>query len=119
MVAEHIHDLIKKKYPKYQVVIGELPSLNSNLIGVVMQDGNPNTEYFGSATVYEPIAKIVVRSTSHEEGDSMCNNIKEMLHKFTDQYFLSSYIVGTPMYLGKDAQQNYEFQITFRIQVKE
>lgn len=118
MLEEKLQGLLPVTLP---ATIGDLPSTRDNCICIVMYDGGYNTEYFGAkpATVYQPVAKFVVRHDSYEVGNQWVEQLKETLHRYTDEYFLSIMLAGTPLYLGRSAQKLHEFQITFNIQVKE
>lgn len=120
MIASKICSLIPKEIP---TVIGELPGGTRNIVAVVEYGGDFNTEYFGmkssSATIFNPIIKIVARNSSYATGKSWMTTIKNALHRFHDEEILSSLIVGDVMYLGQDSSKLHEFQVTFNIQVKE
>ena len=119
MIEDRILGLLPSSLP---ATIGDLPGTSQNAVCIMLYNGNPNTEYFGSSdssTVYQPIVKIVVRNQSYEQAASWIKLIKEALHRHVDDYFMSILLVGSPLYLGKSDQKLHEFQIVFRIQVKE
>lgn len=113
---------IKNLFPENirgNTVIGELPSAPDNVIAILLYDGTVNTEYFACGTIYNPVIKVVLRNQSYEQAKQWVEYVKDSLHKYTDEYFMSILLQGYPMYLGKDAQKLHEFQIVFNIQVKE
>ena len=120
MVADKIYDILPPGLPK---TIGDLPSSETDAVAIMEYDGATSTEYFGmrnaGTSVFQPIVKVVVRTDSYEEGAAWSELIKKTLHRYTDNYFLSIMVLGTPMYLGRDEMKLHEFQITFRTQVKE
>ena len=116
MVEQHIYDLLPASFPK---VIGDLPGGNSNAVAIMLYDGAGNEEYFSTGTIYRPVIKIVVRNQSYEEAHNQIQQIKDTLHRHTDEYFLSILLAGYPLYLGKGEQKLHEFQIVFNIQTKE
>lgn len=120
MVADKIYDLLPANLPK---TIGDLPSTETDAVAIMEYSGATSTEYFGmrneSVSILQPIVKIVVRTDSYEEGKAWSELIKNTLHRYTDAYFVSIMMVGTPMYLGRDEMKLHEFQVTFRTQVKE
>ena len=120
MVADRIYELLPAELPK---TIGDLPGSETDAVAIMEYDGATSTEYFGprndGTSVFQPIVKIVVRTDSYEEGNAWSELIKKTLHRYTDDYFISIMIVGTPMYLGRDEMKLHEFQVTFRTQVKE
>lgn len=105
--------------------IGDLPGTQKNEICLMLYDGVTNTEYFGQrheSTVYRPIIKFVVRNNSYEQGKGWTEQIKESLHRYSDKGagvkgpILGIWLVGFPMYLGRNLQKMHEFQVTFSIQ---
>lgn len=116
MVEQHIYDLLPATLPK---VIGDLPATATNAVAIMLFNGVANLEYFQCDTVYKPVVKIVVRNSSYEVAQQQISVIRNTLHKHTDDYFMSIFMQGYPVYLGKDAQKLHEFQIVFNIQVKE
>jgi hypothetical protein len=120
VVAEKIYNLLPLEWPR---VIGDLPSTNDVVVGIMEYDGATSTEYFGAVncTVFNPIVKIVIRHTSYPEGQQWSEEVKELLHRYHDEGdgILSILMVGTPIYLGRNEQKLHEFQVTFNISVKE
>lgn len=119
MVAEKLFNLLPEDLPK---VIGDLPASNKEVIGVVEYDGSQSTEYFGTKvgnSILNPIVKIVIRSYTYQTGSTWADQIKEVLHRYHDDYFVSILLVSNPIYLGRSPEKLHEFQVTFRIQVKE
>lgn len=120
MVADRIYDLLPASLPK---TIGDLPSTATDAVVILEYDGATSTEYFGSdpseSSIFNPIVKIVIRNDSYQQGSEWGELIKETLHRYHDEYFMSIMIVGTVLYLGRDEQKLHEFQVTFRTQVKE
>lgn len=101
------------------VVIGELPSSSTNVVAMMLYNGNVNTEYFGKSTVFQPIVKFVARHSSYEAMRSWVDQIKRALHQYHDEYFLGIHLVGSPTYLGRGSTKLHEMQIVFRLEVKE
>lgn len=116
MIEQHIYDLLPNTFKK---VIGDLPGTYYNSVSIVLFDGAGNDEYFGSNTVYRPVVKIIVRNESYAVAQQWVADIKQALDKHQDDYFLSIFLQGFPLYLGKSEQKLHEFQIVFNIQVKE
>lgn len=119
MIADYIYNLLPSTLPR---VIGELPSTKENIVGIVEYDGSTSTEYFGGSkdsSILNPIIKILVRNVSYEQGQTWTELIKDTLHRYQDQKLLSVLLVSTPLYLGRSAEKLHEFQVTFKIQVKE
>ena len=120
MVAEKIYNLLPQEWPK---VIGDLPSTSDVVLGIVEYDGATSTEFFGATnnSLFNPIVKIVIRHSSYSVGQSWSEEVKETLHRYhnEDIGILSCFMVGTPIYLGRNEQKLYEFQVTFNISIKE
>ena len=116
MIEQKIKALIPPEVPS---VIGDLPSTNSNLVGIRLLDGGANDEYFGAGTVFHPIVKLVARHENYATMREWIECIKQALHQYTDEYFMGIHLVGYPMYLGRGEQKLHEMQISFRINVKE
>ena len=117
MVAEKIYDLLTNTLPKF---IGDLPSAPNTTVAIMEYSSGVGTEFFGNdASLYQPVVKIVVRTDSYSEGSSWVEEIKEKLHRYHDDFFMSILVVGTPIYLGRDEMKLHEFQVTFKIQIKE
>jgi len=128
MVAEKIYDLLPQKWP---LTIGDLPSTSSIAVGIIEYDGATSTEYFSASsserfetishTLFNSIVKIVVRHESYSTGQSWSDEVKEVLHRYHNEYdgILSCLMIGSPIYLGRNEQKLHEFQITFNISTKE
>lgn len=116
MVEQHIYDLLPATLPK---VIGDLPATSTNAVAIMIFNGVGNQEYFHFDTVYQPVVKIVIRNASYAEAQQQALDIKSALHKHSDDFFMSIFMQGYPVYLGRDEQKLHEFQIVFNIQVKE
>lgn len=120
MVAEKIYDLLPQELPR---VIGDLPSTNDVVVGIIEYDGATSSEFFGRASesLINPIVKIVIRHTSYAQGQAWADEVKDTLHKFYDEDLgiLSILMVGAPIYLGRNEQRLHEFQVTFNISIKE
>ena len=104
------------------VIIGDLPATSQNIAGIIEYNGIDSTEYFGSSSgtsILEPVVKVVVRHNSYPDGSAFVEAVKDKLHRYHDDYFLSILLVGTPMYLGKSTEKLHEFQVIFRIKIKE
>ena len=118
MVAEKIYDLLPQKWP---LVIGDLPSTQDVVVGIVEYDGATSTEYFGSdsRSEFKPIVKIVIRHSSYSEGQTWSDEVQNVLHRYhnEDIGIRGCLMVGVPMYLGRNAQKLHEFQVTFNITV--
>lgn len=98
--------------------IGDLPGTSEDHIGIMLFDGSYSTEYFGGrndSTIFNPLIKIVVRNHSYEQGNEWCRIIKDALHRYNGGRILSIFLIGFPMYLGRDPQKLHEFQLTFVI----
>jgi hypothetical protein len=121
MIEDKILGLLPGNLASF-AIIGDLPGTKQNIIGIVLYDGNINTEYFGTrtdSTVYRPVIKVVVRHSSYETGKSWVTQVKDALHRYHDDEILSILLVGSPMYLGKSEEKLHTFQVTFSLQVKE
>jgi hypothetical protein len=116
MVEQRIYNLLPSSLPK---TVGDLPSTPTNAVAIILYNGSENLEYFQCGTVYKPVLKIVVRNSSYEEAQQQILDIRTALHKHSDDFFLSIFMQGYPIYLGRDAQKLHEFQVVFNIQVKE
>lgn len=116
MVEQRIYDLLPSTLPK---VIGDLPATATDAVAIILFNGVANLEYFQFDTVYQPVVKIVIRNSSYEEAQQQISTVKSALHKHSDDYFLSIFMQGYPVYLGRDEQKLHEFQVVFNIQVKE
>lgn len=118
MVEQHIKALFPEEL-KDITVIGELPSAPQNVIAIMLYSGAGNAEYFAFGTVCKPVIKIVLRNQSYAQAQQYIEDIKQVLHRYHDDYFISILMQGYPMYLGKDDQKLHEFQIVFNIKIKE
>lgn len=119
MIEETIKNLLPSTLP---VVVGDLPSTNSDVVGLILYDGSFNVEFFvqtDPATIYRPVLKVVVRNQDYEVGRTWVDTIKETLHRHTDADILSCFLVGYPQYLGRDTLKLHNFQLTFQLQLKE
>lgn len=124
MIEDYILGLLPAELVPY-ATIGDLPGTQKNEVCLMLYDGSQNTEYFGmrrESTIYQPIVKFVVRNNSYEQGRSWVTLLKESLHRYSDKGMgvegpiLGIWLVGSPMYLGRNSQKMHEFQITFRTQ---
>lgn len=119
MISEYIKTLLPSTW---SVTIGDLPAANSEAIALMEYSGGTSTEYFGTkqdSSVFNPLVKIVTRVRDYTKGKEQMEEAKSILHRFHDDTILSCLLVGAPIYLGRNEQKMHEFQVTFRIQVKE
>lgn len=116
MLEVRLKQLLPTSIP---VVIGELPSSSTDIVAMVLYNGNANTEYFGKSTVFQPVVKFVARHSSYEVMRSWIDQIQRTLHQHHDEYFLGIHLVGSPTYLGRGSTKLHEMQIVFRLEVKE
>lgn len=120
MIAEKIYDLLPQEWP---LVIGDLPSTSDIVVGIMEYDGATSTEYFGRTnnSIFDPIVKIVIRHESYPIGQEWSDAVKNTLHRYHNENIgiLSCLMIGVPMYLGRNTQKLHEFQVTFKISVKE
>lgn len=120
MVAEYIQDILQAS--EIPATIGELPSTRNNACAINEYASGVSTEYFGDRTgssIFNPIAKVVVRNQSYLDGMTLIERVSAILHRYSDDTLLSVLLVGSALYLGKNTDQMHEFQATFNIQVKE
>lgn len=122
-VGEGIRAILPADLQKVSTV-GELPSLTAEGIALIMYDGNFSTEYFGSTpstdnSIFQPVLKCVARNASYDRAAAWVEQLKEKLHRYNDEHFLSIIMAGAPMYLGRTPEKLCEFQVTFSLQVKE
>ena len=104
-VGEGIRALLPVDLQKVATV-GELPSLTSEGIALIMYDGNFSTEYFGAkasgdVSIFQPVLKCAVRNLSYDIASTWVEGLKETLHRHTDDDFLSIVMAGAPMFLGR------------------
>ncbi len=118
--AEHIRGVLPAELQN-RVIIGELPSLKTEAIALIMYDGTGSIEYFGltETSIFQPIMKCVSRSKRYVDGKEDMDTLQQVLHRYTDDSILSCFMVGAPMYLGKGPEQLHEFQVTFSLKIKE
>lgn len=119
MIAEQVYDLLPSEWPLY---IGDLPATSTIAVGIMEYDGFTGTVYFGpvqQGSILDSIIKIVIRHTSYEVGRSWIEEAKSILRHYHDDTILGAFLVGSPMYLGRTPEKLHEFQVTFKIKVKE
>ena len=114
MIAERVYELLPTEWP---LVIGDLPSTNNVVVGIMEYGGATSTEYFGDkdgSSIYGPIVKIVIRHTSYATGQQWATQIRDTLHRYHDDSILSILLVGAAIYLGRSPEKLHEFQVTLR-----
>ena len=119
MVAEYLYDALTLSSP---VVIGQLPATPSNVTAIMEYSSNPSTEYFGGTVVTRianPVVKFICRNDSYATGQAIVESIREQLDRLQTEQLLSVFPVGSPMYLGRGQDGLHEFQVTFKVQIKE
>lgn len=107
-----------------EAIVGEMPSLKAEGIALIIYDGDFSTEYFGrkgseASSIFNPVLKCLVRHSSYDTAASWIEQLKETLHRYSDDSFISILMAGAPAFLGRTTEKLCEFQITFRIQLKE
>ena len=122
-VGEGIRAILPSSMQKHTIV-GELPSLKTEGIALIIYDGNFSTEYFGkkssgATSIFNPVLKCLIRHSSYDTAATWIEELKETLHRYSDDNFLSILLAGTPAFLGRTPEKLCEFQITFNIQLKE
>ena len=123
MIAEKLYDLLPAEWPK---VIGDLPATSQEVVGIVEYDGCVNLTKGAivcadrvTTVSLAPIVKVVIRSLVYEQGQLWANAVKSTLHRYHDDTMLSVLLVGAPIYIGRTTEKLHEFQVTFKIKVKE
>lgn len=122
-LENHIRDQLPSDLLPFY--IGDIPSLDEEAACIQRYDGYPSTEFFGmppesgSSSILRPLIKVGVRSKAYAVGSGMCEQVKAKLHRFHDDYILSSMIVGDTIYLGRNDYGLCEFQTSFLMDVKE
>lgn len=117
-LGEYIQQLLSKKVSP--VFVGDLPSLSTEGVAIILADGEVNTSYFGMKnTIYYPLITIAIRTAEYAVGSKYCETIREILHEHTSEKILGIAQQGAVMYLGRNEQKLCEFQLTFRIIVEE
>ena len=122
MVADNVYNiLVTKGLPCY---VGQLPSSPDNVVAIMEYSNYGTVNYFGgiasgNGDVCSPLVKIVARNASYSDGSTIIESVKEALNKYCDDTLLSVVMVGSPLYLGRGESKLHEFQVTFKICVKE
>ena len=119
MVAEYLQDALALDSP---CVIGQLPAQPRNITAIMEYTSGPSTEYFGGAVVTRiavPIVKFICRNESYATGQAIVEDIRVQLDRLQTEQLLSVFPVGSPMYLGRGQEGLHEFQVTFKVQIKE
>lgn len=115
-IVEYIYDLGIIDAP---LTIGELPSSTTAGCGMVLVDGIDPLGYFGSSSMYRPLLRFLIRSSTYPEGMGWADVIKNVLHQYHDDVIKSCIMRGSILSLGKTTENLHEFQLTFSIILKE
>lgn len=122
MIKELCEYLRAKLPAEPTVVVGELPSLTSEGIAVHVPSFGPNKEYFkadnASSTMFLPVVRFFVRSANYADGIAWCEALRQTFHRYSDDWICAMFQIGTSIYLGRNPEGLFEFQVTFNTQIR-
>lgn len=119
MICEYLWEQIPSTVaPRF---VGELPSQAEEGVALSPGEGEENIYYFSQEdTLRKPYVTCYIRTREYTKGEQFSSQVVEALDKFhDDDWILSCTLVGTPTYLGRNEDKLHEFQVVFKIIVKE
>lgn len=91
---------------------GSKPAEPDNIV-VISHSGGYARSMSGTM-VEEPTFQIIVRNTTFDTAETLCNTIKDLLHGKNSTRILAIMQQGDINYLGRDQKNRHEFSLNFR-----
>lgn len=99
------------------VVIGSLPSLETNAVAIRPVDGYRSTFYFGQASTDEPLVEVIIRNKDYASGQALYMALKDGMNQLRNEEagVDSCILTGSPGHLGSDQTGWHEWHMLFHI----
>ena len=92
--------------------IGSMPSTSDNVVCLYNTGGYARS--MSGTFVEEPTFQVMVRNTSYEAGEALCETIAALLHGKSTTHLLMVEQQSEVLDLGRDENSRSEFSIKFR-----
>ena len=112
---EHIPATISPRF------VGELPSQSDEGVALSPDDGQDNTTFFATSTaIRRPYVQCLIRTKEYSKGEKFGEQVIKSLDGFSDgTTILQVRAQSALMYIGRNEEKLHEFQVMFKILVKE
>lgn len=94
------------------IYIGDMPASPDNVIGLFHTGGYARS--LNDTPFEQPTFQVRVRNTSYATGETMCNTVKDALHKYVGGDFMLIVQMGDIQSIGRDENQRHEWTINFQ-----
>ena len=119
-LCEYLWNLIPSSVkPRF---IGDIPSQSDEGVVLLLYGTDTITRYFGTpTTIHSQLVQCKIRTEKYEKGTKFMQQIKQSLHKYHNEKdgILSVLLLDGDNDLGVNEEKLHEFQLTFKILVKE
>jgi|LSQX01.2.fsa_nt_gb hypothetical protein len=116
-IAEVVQGLLSSEA---KVVVGDFPSLDAEGISVKLGEGEEATRYLGmTTTINRPYIIVVARSESYSTAKQWLASCRAILDGYRSDNILGILVTTPTIYIGRDDQKMHDFQVTYKIMIKE
>ena len=119
-LCEYLWNLIPSSVkPRF---IGDIPSQSDEGVALSLYGTDVIARYLGTpTTIYSQLVQCKIRTEKYEKGTKFMQQIKESLDKYHNEQdgILSVLLSDGDNDLGVNEEKLHEFQLTFKILVKE
>lgn len=117
-IGEVIQSLISTVVPKS--FVGDFASLDADGVSIKLSEGEDTTRYLGmTTTIRRPYVVIVARSSTYSTAETWLASIRTRIDTYRSGDILSILMSTPPLYLGRDDQKMHEFQVIYKVMMKE
>lgn len=119
-LCEYLWNLIPSSVkPRF---VGDIPSQSDEGVALSLYGTDTITRYFGTPiTIHDQLVQCKIRTKKYEKGTKFMHQITESLDKYHNEEdgILAVLLLDGDNDLGVNEEKLHEFQLTFKILVKE
>lgn len=119
-LCEYLWNLIPSSVkPRF---VGDIPSQSDEGVALSLYGTDMIARYLGtSTTIYSQLVQCNIRTKKYEKGTKFMQQVRENLDEYCNEEdgILSVILTEGDNYLGVNEEKLHEFQLTFKILVKE
>lgn len=123
MILEHLRDTLREVIPA--TYVGEPPSHVTECVGIRSWGGALATEYFGGSAAppatQRPNVLFVARSKEFSNANTALEVVQQLFNRYSspENGIDAMFVRGNILYLGQSEEHVHEFQLMFKLIVKE
>lgn len=117
-IGELIQNIIGNAVPK--TYVGDFPSLDADGVTIKLSEGVDTTRYLGTtSTIMRPYVALVARNGVYATAEGWLQSIRSCLDSYHSGNILGILMVTPALYMGRDDQKMHEFQVIYKVLLKE